>query len=155
MNKLEKALGSQFAKHKESVRTRSFTLGGHTFKVKVPLTKEFEEMQVRMEVIDDEIIDIYYQDLIKDLEESESCHITEDDVLVDGNSMKAAATNKRILEQRITELFRLLVPEEADFDMANITYPMIDELFPLPIQLQVIKNISETVSPGYEEAKGK
>jgi hypothetical protein len=155
MNKLEKALGSQFAKHKESVRTRSFTLGGHTFKVKVPLTKEFEEMQVRMEVIDDEIIDIYYQDLIKDLEESESCHITEDDVLVDGNSMKAAATNKRILEQRITELFRLLVPEEPDFDMANITYPMIDELFPLPIQLQVIKSISETVSPGYEEAKGK
>ena len=155
MNKLEKALGSQFAKHKESVRTRSFTLGGHTFKVKVPLTKEFEEMQVRMEVIDDEIIDIYYQDLIKDLEESENCHITEDDVLVDGNSMKAAATNKRILEQRITELFRLLVPEEADFDMANITYPMIDELFPLPIQLQVIKSISETVSPGYEEAKGK
>ena len=155
MNKLEKALGSQFAKHKESVRTRSFTLGGHTFKVKVPLTKEFEEMQVRMEVIDDEIIDIYYQDLIKDLEEGENCHITEDDVLVDGNSMKAAATNKRILEQRITELFRLLVPEEADFDMANITYPMIDELFPLPIQLQVIKSISETVSPGYEEAKGK
>jgi hypothetical protein len=130
-------------------------MGGHTFKVKVPLTKEFEEMQVRMEMIDDEIIDIYYQDLIKDLEESENCHITEDDVLVDGNSMKAAATNKRILEQRITELFRLLVPEEADFDMANITYPMIDELFPLPIQLQVIKNISETVSPGYEEVKGK
>ena len=155
MNKLEKALGSQFVKHKESVRTRSFTMGGHTFKVKVPLTKEFEEMQVRMELIDDEIIDIYYQDLIKDLEESENCHITEDDVLVDGNSMKAAATNKRILEQRITELFRLLVPEEADFDMANITYPMIDELFPLPIQLQVIKNISETVSPGYEEVKGK
>lgn len=155
MNKLEKALGSQFVKHKESVRTRSFTMGGHTFKVKVPLTKEFEEMQVRMEMIDDEIIDIYYQDLIKDLEESENCHITEDDVLVDGNSMKAAATNKRILEQRITELFRLLVPEEADFDMANITYPMIDELFPLPIQLQVIKSISETVSPGYEEAKGK
>jgi hypothetical protein len=155
MNKLEKALGSQFVKHKESVRTRSFTMGGHTFKVKVPLTKEFEEMQVRMEMIDDEIIDIYYQDLIKDLEESENCHITEDDVLVDGNSMKAAATNKRILEQRITELFRLLVPEEADFDMANITYPMIDELFPLPIQLQVIKNISETVSPGYEEVKGK
>ncbi len=155
MNKLEKALGSQFVKHKESVRTRSFTMGGHTFKVKVPLTKEFEEMQVRMELIDDEIIDIYYQDLIKDLEEGENCHITEDDVLVDGNSMKAAATNKRILEQRITELFRLLVPEEADFDMANITYPMIDELFPLPIQLQVIKNISETVSPGYEEVKGK
>ena len=94
-------------------------------------------------------------DLIKDLEEGENCHITEDDVLVDGNSMKAAATNKRILEQRITELFRLLVPEEPDFDMANITYPMIDELFPLPIQLQVIKSISETVSPGYEEAKGK
>ena len=155
MNKLEKALGSQFAKHKESVRTRSFTMGGHTFKVKVPLTKEFEDMQVRMEQTNDETLEAYYQDLIKDLKEGEGCQFIEDDVLVDGGSMREAAKNKRILEQRITELFRLLVPEEVDFDMANITYPMIDELFPLPIQLQVIKSISETVSPGYEEAKGK
>ena len=97
MNKLEKALGSQFAKHKESVRTRSFTMGGHTFKVKVPLTKEFEDMQVRMEQTNDETLEAYYQDLIKDLKEGEGCQFIEDDVLVDGGSIREAAKNKLIL----------------------------------------------------------
>jgi hypothetical protein len=155
MNKLEKALGSQFAKNKENVRTRSFVLGGHTFKVKVPLTKEFEDMQVRMEAVDPEILFTYYQELIDNLKDNKDVELSENDVLIGGMSMREAAKNKLILEQRITELFRLLVPEEPDFDMVNITYTMIDELFPLPIQMQIIKGISETVSPGYEEAKGK
>ena len=136
MNKLESALGGQFTKNKNAVRTRSFVLGGHTFKVKIPLTKEFEE-------------------IIKDLKESDNCKITDEDVIVSGQSMREASKNKHVLEQRVTEMFKLLVPEESEFDMANIDYKMIDELFPLPIQLKVMENISNVVSPTYEEAKGK
>jgi hypothetical protein len=155
MNKLEKALGANFAKHKDNVRTRSFDLGGHTFKVKVPLTKEFEEMQVRMEEADPKLLEEYYQTLVTNLNDNKDFELGDNDIIVGGMSLREAAKNKLILEQRITELFRLLVPEELDFDMANIDYSMIDELFPLPVQMQIIKGISETVSPGYEEAKGK
>ena len=42
------------------VRTRSFELGGHTFKVKVPLTAEFEAMQERMKVVSDENVNKYF-----------------------------------------------------------------------------------------------
>lgn len=158
MNNLANALGKDFVKKKEAVRIRSFELGGHTFKVKVPLTAEFEVMQQRMKEIDDTKLQEYYKELTKDLEqlpENPNLVFTENDVLVDGRSMLEAAKNKLIAEQRITELFKLLVPEQEGFDMNTITYPMIEELFPFPIQMQIIEEISRVVSVQYEATKGK
>jgi hypothetical protein len=39
--------------------------------------------------------------------------------------------------------------------MNTITYAMIEELFPFPIQMQLVDEISKTVSPSYEAQKGK
>lgn len=158
MNSLANALGKDFVKKKESVRIRTFELGGHTFKVKVPLTVEFELMQERMKALDEEKIEKYYQDITKDLQkdnEVEGITFTEDDVFVDNRSMREAAKNKLIAEQRITEFFKLLVPEEDGFDMNTITYEMIEELFPFPIQMQIMEEISRVVSIQYEAQKGK
>lgn len=160
MNSLASALGKDFIKHKEQVRIRSFEMGGHKFKVKVPLTAEFEVMQTRMRAIDEEKAEKYYKELTKDLEQfkdekKEGLEVTEDDFILDGRSMREAARNKLIAEQRITEFFKLLVPEEDKFDMNTITYPMIEELFPFPIQMKIIEEISRVVSVQYEEAKGK
>lgn len=158
MNSLANALGKDFVKKKESVRIRTFELGGHTFKVKVPLTVEFELMQERMKALDEEKIEKYYQDITKDLQkdnEVEGITFTDDDVFVDNRSMREAAKNKLIAEQRITEFFKLLVPEEDGFDMNTITYEMIEELFPFPIQMQIMEEISRVVSIQYEAQKGK
>lgn len=160
MNTLASALGKDFIKHKEEVRIRSFELGGHTFRVKVPLTAEFEVMQKRMKAIDEAMVDKYYKELTQGFEnfkdeKKEGVEILENDILIDGRSMRDAARNKLIAEQRILELFKLLVPEEKGFDMQNITYPMIEELFPFPIQMKIIEEISRVVSVQYEEAKGK
>ena len=160
MNNLANALGKDFVKKKEAVRIRTFELGGHTFKVKVPLTAEFEVMQQRMKEIDEAKVEEYYKELVKDLEPhrktpKEGIEYKENDILLDGRSMKEAARNKLIAEQRITELFKLIVPEQEGFDMNTITYPMIEELFPFPIQMQVIEEISRVVSVQYEAQKGK
>lgn len=160
MNNLANALGKDFVKKKEAVRIRTFELGGHTFKVKVPLTAEFEVMQQRMKEIDEAKVEEYYKELVKDLEKhrktpKEGVEFKENDILLDGRSMKEAARNKLIAEQRITELFKLIVPEQEGFDMNTITYPMIEELFPFPIQMQVIEEISRVVSVQYEAQKGK
>lgn len=158
MNSLANALGKDFVKKKESVRIRTFELGGHTFKVKVPLTVEFELMQERMKALDEEKIEKYYQDITKDLQkdnEVDGITFTDDDVFVDNRSMREAAKNKLIAEQRITEFFKLLVPEEDGFDMNTITYEMIEELFPFPIQMQIMEEISRVVSIQYEAQKGK
>lgn len=160
MNNLANALGKDFVKKKEAVRIRTFELGGHTFKVKVPLTAEFEVMQQRMKEIDEAKVDEYYKEITKDLEPfrnspKEGTEYKEDDILLDGRSMRETARNKLIAEQRITELFKLLVPEQDGFDMNTITYPMIEELFPFPIQMQIIEEISRVVSVQYEATKGK
>lgn len=162
MSKLASAFGKDFLKNKDKVRTRTFDLGGHTFKVKVPLTSEFEIMQERMKVVDEEKVADYYKELTKELEKHRDnpepelkCEFVEDDIIVDGRSMREAARNKIIAENRITEMFRLLVPEEKDFDMGTITYPMIEELFPFAIQMQMMEMIGKTVSPNYEAQKGK
>lgn len=162
MTSLASAFGKDFLKNKDKVRTRTFDLGGHTFKVKVPLTSEFELMQERMKVVDEEKATNYYKELTKDLEKYREnpepelkCEFFEDDILIDGRSMREAARNKIIAENRITEMFRLLVPEEKDFDMGTITYSMIEELFPFAIQMQMMEMIGKTVSPNYEAQKGK
>ena len=69
--------------------------------------------------------------------------------------MRETAINKVITEKRITEMFKLIVPEQADFDMNTITYSMIEELFPFSIQLEIIEGITNTISPGYKATKGK
>jgi len=154
---LAKAFGVSSA-----IRTRSFELNRHQFKVRVPLTAELEAMHERLKVVDKEISDKYYADLTKVVNDNkeeyakiDNVQITDDDVLIDGKSMREIADQKALAERRIVELFRLLVPEEKDFDMATIDYPMIDELFPFAIQLEIIENISKTISPEYKETRGK
>ena len=72
-----------------------------------------------------------------------------------GTSLQETAKNKVIMENRITGLFKLLVPEEQGFDMSTITYEMIEELFPFPVQLQIMEEINAVISPNYKESKGK
>lgn len=158
MNSLANALGKDFVKKKEAVRIRTFELGGHTFKVKVPLTVEFEIMQERMKTVDEEKIEKYYKDITKELQKDnniEGIVFTDDDILVDNRSMRETAKNKAVAEQRITEFFKLLVPDDDKFDMNTITYEMIEELFPFPIQMQIMEEISRVVSIQYEVQKGK
>ena len=158
MNSLANALGKDFVKKKEAVRIRTFELGGHTFKVKVPLTVEFEIMQESMKTVDEEKIERYYKDITKEIQKDNNVkgiEFTENDILVDKRSMRETAKNKAIAEQRITEFFKLLVPEENGFDMNTITYAMLEELFPFPIQMQIMEEISRVVSIQYEVQKGK
>jgi hypothetical protein len=78
-----------------------------------------------------------------------------DDVIVKDKSMREAAKNKTITENRIVAMVRLLVPEEKDFDMSTVTYEMVEELFPFSVQLELIDLISNTIAPNYKDQKGK
>lgn len=162
MNQFANALGKKFIENKDAVRTRTFELGGHTFKVRVPLTVETEAIQKRLSIIDEEIVENYYQIIAKDLlvnkeamPENAKVEYKENDVIVDGRSLRESAKNKLLSEMQITEMFKLLVPEDKQFDMNNITYKDIDELFPLPIQMAVMEEISSVVSFDYQKTRGK
>ena len=154
MSNFSQALGSKF--NKDALRIRSFEFNGHTFKVKIPLTAESDAMFERLKTPDQELVEKFYQDMSKNFtEESDSVKITDNDVIIEGRSIREAAESKVLIQARVTEMIRLLVPEEADFDMSTVNYEMIDELFPFAVQIQLMEFIGETVSPSYNATKGK
>jgi len=162
MNQFANALGKKFIENKDTVRIRSFELGGHTFKVKVPLTVESDAITERIKNVDETAIEKCYQDLTKDivvmkdeLVKSEGVEFTDNDVILAGRSMRETARMKIATELRITEMVRLLVPEQKDFDMSTIEYKDIEEIFPLPIQLALVEAITETISFDYGKTKEK
>ena len=56
-------------------------------------------------------------------------------------------------EERIVQMVRLLVPAEDGFDMSQISYADIEAEFPFAVQIELMKKISEVISPGYEETR--
>ena len=160
MNNFATALGKSF--NKDAIRIRSFELGGHTFKVKIPLTSDFDAMQERMKVVDLTRTEQYYQEIAKPFLDSKEeflkqgdVEFLENDIVLRGTSLQETAKNKIITENRILELFKFIVPEEEGFDMNTITYDMIEELFPFSVQLQILESINEVISPSYKVTKGK
>jgi len=152
MNSFSKA----FNINKDELRIRSFEFAGHTFKVRVPLTVESDLMNERLKTPNELLIKKFFEEMSKDLTEgTDKVVITEDDIIYDGNSIKKFCKDKAIVQERITLMLQYLVPEENNFDMNTITYEMIDELFPYAIQLELVKLISETISPSYNVTKGK
>jgi hypothetical protein len=162
MSKFANALGKNFSDKKNELRIRTFDIGSHTFKVKVPLTVEYDTMQKRMNDIDKDLVHKYYDEMAKSYlekkeENKDNADIVykEDDIEIEGRSLKESANNKVILEKRITEMFKLIVPEDGEFDMDTITYADIDEFMPFPVQMEMIEAISNAVSPSYKGNRGK
>jgi ribosomal protein S17E len=162
MTTLSKAFGKKFDENKDLVRIRSFEFNGNTFKVKVPLTSEYEAMMLKINEVDQLRVDKYYEEFTKTFIENKASIDPElgvvfkdDDVELKGRSLKETAKTKVITENQITTMVKMLVPEEKGFDMSTITYEMVEELFPFSIQMELLQKISEVISPSYKETKGK
>lgn len=154
MTRLSSALGTG-----AEFRIKKFELGGHAFRVRVPLVSESDAMHSRIIKPDSAAIDKIYAELTKSLDEfktlkNEELVFTENDVIVSGRSMREAATNKAMMEARITEMIRLLQPENPANTLDDITYAEIELEWPLSVQLALVEKINEVISPGYKENRG-
>lgn len=159
MTKFSSAFGEKYQANKKNLLTRSFELGGHTFKVRIPLVSESDEIYKKVAEPDDDTVQKIYIEITSSLRQFETTQteefkFTDNDVIVDGRSMREAAKNKAITEARITEFFKLLVPELEGASLENLTYADIEEEFPLPVQMQIVEKIAEVISPTYKEARG-
>lgn len=142
--------------NQELLRTRAFVLGGQKFRVRVPLAVEQEAINKRVSDVDPSAkIKELMEPLIEKRSslESDSIVYTEDDVIIDGKSTKDLARMTAQTEQRILEMVKLLVPEKNGMTLDALTYKEINDEFPFPVQLELMKKISEVISPGYEEAR--
>lgn len=149
MTRLSSAFGNTGA-----LRLKSFELGGHVFKVRIPLTKEMEEMNQRIEAVPQDELDARYQKMtstFRDGEKIDGVEITETDVIVDGRSSRELVLSAIKIERRIVELFSLLVPDSGTLE--GLTYQEIEEEFPFSVQVEMISKISDAIQPGFKEQR--
>jgi hypothetical protein len=152
MTRLSSALGSTYAS--DSLRTKTFELGGHTFKVRVPLTREMELIQERIEIIDESDYKIRFEKMTTSFKDStalEGIVVTDDDVIIEGRSTRELVRSIMQMENRTVEYIKLIVPEHDNLD--DITYKDIDEEWPFQVQLEVLNKISEAIQPGYKDSR--
>lgn len=148
MTKLTSAFGEI-----SNLRTKSFELAGCNFKVRVPLTKELDAMQERIEKFDqteyqkrfDKMTASFRNDTI------DGVVVTETDVIVEGRSTKELVKTILQMENRVVEYIKLLVPVNGSLD--DITYEDIEAEWPTPVQLEIIAKISEAIQPGYKDSR--
>ena len=162
MTRLGAAFGANYEKMRREIITRKFELGGFVFRVRVPLVAETDAIYQRISEPDAQRVDEVYQTLVepllkyKDDQEAKDSGFTflENDILVQGKSMREAAKNKVMTETRIVEYVRLLVPENPENTLSDITYADIEAEWPLNVQLALCEKIGEVISPTYKETKG-
>jgi hypothetical protein len=152
MTRISSALGSTYAS--DSLRTKTFELAGHTFKVRVPLTREMELIQERIENIDESEYKARFEKMTASFKDStalEGIVITDDDVIIEGRSTRELVKSIMQMENRTVEYIKLIVPEHDNLD--DITYKEIDEEWPFQVQLEVLNKISEAIQPGYKDSR--
>jgi hypothetical protein len=154
MSKLGSALGKKYEENRLAVLTRSFELGGHTFKVKVPSVSEIEAIYNYSKNPNIEEIEKAYQTITEDIRKVEGIKEENNDIVIDGRSMRETASNKHILQYRITAYIKFLIGENGE-TLDQITYEDIEAEFPLAIQLTLIEKINEVISPEYKEVRSK
>ena len=156
MSKLGSALGKKYEENRLSVLTRSFELGDHTFKVRVPSVSEIEAIYNYFKNPNEEKVEIEYQKMLKEfdgLKEKEGVEIKDNDMVIDGRSMRETAKNKHILQHRIVEYIKFLIPEAGSLE--DINYEDVETEFPLSVQMTLVEKINEVISPEYKDIKSK
>jgi len=78
----------------------------------------------------------------------------DNDIIIDGRSLRDAAKNKVSIQHRIVEYIKFLIPEDGQ-SLDGIEYKDVEDEFPLSIQLTLVDKINEVISPDYKEIKSK
>jgi hypothetical protein len=151
MTRLSSAFGEKY--QSQSMRTKTFVLGGHTFKVRVPLSKEMDEIQERISKIDQNEAKRRFDKMTSGFRDAniEGIVISEDDVVVEGRSTKGLVETILMVENRMVEYVRLLIPEVGTLE--DITYEEIEAEWPMQVQLELLTAISEAIQPGYKDSR--
>ena len=145
-------LASAF-KNSDSLRLKTFELGGQIFRVRIPLTKEMETIEQRISKIDEAEEQRRYEKMVAGFGDIDIEGIvkTENDVVVEGRSTRDMVRSILQMENRVVEFIKLLVPTDGTLD--DITYEEIDAEWPFTVQLEILAKINESIAPGYKEER--
>jgi hypothetical protein len=154
MSRIQSAFGDSYQKASAHLRTKTFELGGHVFKVRIPLSKEMEQIETAITTIDDEVLKRRYEKMSSSFRDGvllDGVEVTDDDVIIEGRSTRELARSVILMEQRIVEYIKLLVPENGNWD--GLTYEEVEAEWPMTVQLEMVAKISETIQPGFKDSR--
>jgi hypothetical protein len=153
MSRLAAAFGKSYESAVAQIRTKTFFIGGHEFKVRIPLTAEMTALQARITQVDPEKARAKFDEMTKGLRVNPPAgvEITEDDVIIEGKSTKELVNAVLMMENRVIEYIRLLIPVKGTLD--DITYDEIEAEWPLAVQMEIVEKISDAIQPGYKDAR--
>lgn len=161
-NKLGKAV------QQDTLQVRKITvdLGETKFdlRVKVPLKKQIEDINARIFSPGPERVEAIYQRLagpmLKTMQEGgedfvkalgESVSIKDDDLIVDGTSLRQVAQIQAMEETKVEEYFHLLVSETEE--SVNETYEEITGQLPEFVVKEIVTAVQGAISPDYRSIK--
>ena len=83
--------------------------------------------------------------------EKETIKVIEDDIILDGTSMKQVASMTAIWENQVEEFFHLLISDTGE--PITETFAEISEEFPEQIIKEIVSQIDQAIRPDYKTAK--
>lgn len=137
------------------------------FKVRIPVKREMEELTAAIsnpdETIVQQIFDKFALPLKKTIDESgseflnalnadsEKIKVTDNDVVVNGTSIRQVAQMTAVWQLQVEKYFALL--QTPTGEPVNETFEQIADEFPEQTIREIVNNIEEAIRPSYKETK--
>lgn len=168
---ISKKLGKAIQQVSDELPIRKITvdLGEVKFdlRVRVPLKKEMEEINARILTPNAEKVEAIYQrisapmrktleeggeEFVKALNErKQTVVLTDDDLVIDGTSLKQVAQLQAMEENKVEEYFHLLVSETNE--VVNESFDQITAEFPEFVVKEIVSSIQGAIAPDYKTVK--
>ena len=166
---LANKLGAGYDSNRAKLKTISLNLGDLDFKLKLqlPVKREMEEITEMISEPAQDRIDAIYVKLSEPIRklvtdggdafldainsEKKNIIISDDDIIIDGNSVKQVAMLSAMWEIKVEKYFHLLQTESGEKITEN--FEEISAEFPDPIIKYIIETIENTIKPDYQTTK--
>ena len=139
----------------------------YELKVRIPVKREMEEMLKAISAPSPDRINAIYETMTGQLKTAVSeldkevvdalnndenkLKITDDDVFVNGSSMRQIAAMTAMWHEQVERYFALL--QSATGEPVNETFDEIAEEFPESVIREIVQKIDKAIRPNYEETK--
>lgn len=166
-----KKLGQDYESIRSAARFKTIKININDtpfdLKVRIPVKRELEEMTAEISNPASEVVEAIYQELsaplMKTLSEadegfinalnfeSEKIKVLDNDVIVEGNSIRQVAHLTAIWHTQVQRYFGLL--QSATGEPINESYDEIADEFPEAVIKEIIEKIDSAIRPNYKDAK--
>ena len=164
-------LGSSYESIKNATKQKKIKITFNDveceLKVRVPFKREMEEITAKISLPNEELVEAIYTILSTPIKETvtnagdgfidavnaegDKLKITDNDVIVDGTSVRQVATVSAIWQTQVEQYFSLLLTESGE--PVNETFDQISEEFPEYAIREIVAKIGDAIKPNYEDTK--